>query len=257
MLMEANLSRFRIEALEGAYYVPNFITRDEEEYLIRKICESPQPQWKSLAKRRLQIWGGDITAKGTLMPQPLPVFVNKFPDILSRIRTTGCFEGSPHGAPNHIIMNEYIPGQGIMPHEDGPQYYPVVATLSLGSHAIFHYYRYQDEPDAVASSASSTGQGRAIDTRPMTSVLLEPRSLIISSGIAYTSRLHGIDAVEEDLIALDNSSPGTAISNMKYLQDPEIERSIQQGVPIKRGTRYSLTCRDVERVSSLSTHSRR
>ncbi|KAF8900126.1 hypothetical protein CPB84DRAFT_1680744 [Gymnopilus junonius] len=254
MYAESALSQFHTEGHEDAFYVPNFITPEEEQYLIRKICESPQPLWKSLANRRLQTWGGEITTKGTLVPQPLPPFVNKFPDLVSRIKATGFFKNSPHAEPNQIIMNEYLPGQGIMPHEDGPRYYPVVATLSLGSHAVFHYYRYQAEADG---DAVSSGQGRSINMIPVSSVLLEPRSLIISSGSIYTSHLHGIDALEEDLIALDASASGIKVSNVAQLQDPAIKVSIHQGVPIKRGTRYSLTCRDVERVSVFSTHPRR
>ena len=75
------------------------------------------------------------------------------------------------------------------PHEDGPKYYPVVATISLGSHAVFHYYEYKAELE-TDDLAISHG-GRIIDMSPVLSVLLEPRSLIISSGTMYTSHLHG------------------------------------------------------------------
>ncbi|CAA7261972.1 unnamed protein product [Cyclocybe aegerita] len=239
------------------FYFPNFLTKEEEEYLVRKIRESPQPLWKRLGNRRLQIWGGDITAKGTLIVQPFPPFVNNFPDIISRIRETGAFQHSPHQGPNHIIMNEYLPGQGIMPHEDGPQYHPVVATISLGSHAVFNYYEYQSETDTVAEPASC-GHGKSINTQPMVSVLLEPRSLIISSGEMYASHLHGIDAVEEDLIISNSSSgEGMAVANFGHLQDEEILASIKTQTPLKRTVRYSLTCRDVERVSRLATKSHR
>jgi len=84
-------------------------------YISTQILDSPQPQWKNLANRRwrsfqrnssiymtdtqfhllmdsLQIWGmcwpkldyiflisigGEITAKGTLLAQPLPSFIEK------------------------------------------------------------------------------------------------------------------------------------------------------------------------------------
>lgn len=32
---------------------------------------------------------------------------------------------------NHVLVNEYQPGQGIMAHQDGPLYTPAVAILSL------------------------------------------------------------------------------------------------------------------------------
>ena len=76
----------------------------------------------------------------------------------------------------------------IQPHEDGPRYHPVVATVSLGSHSVFNYYQYEQE-DAIASV--SRGEGRIINMNPTLSLLLEPRSLIISCGDKYTSHLHG------------------------------------------------------------------
>ena len=39
---------------------------------------------------------------------------------------------------NHILINEYLPGQGIMAHTDGPAYSPVVATISTGSGQILN-----------------------------------------------------------------------------------------------------------------------
>ncbi|KAF9559022.1 hypothetical protein CPC08DRAFT_638263 [Agrocybe pediades] len=246
--MEQSYELTPVDGLENVFYIPNFVT-DSIEALYRKIQESAQPLWKELPNRRLQIWGGDMTSKGILIPQPLPSFINKFPDIVSRIKATGIFNSSPHKGPNHVIMNEYLPGQGIMPHEDGPRYYPVVATLSLGSHAVFHYYRYEEDNEH-RDSAVGLGNGKTIDMTPISSVLLEPRSLIISSGTMYTSHLHGIEAVEEDIISSDTSASGTALSNLSLLQDDQIKKSILQGKPLKRATRYSLTCRDVTRVSS-------
>ncbi|KAF9529122.1 hypothetical protein CPB83DRAFT_765752 [Crepidotus variabilis] len=227
-----------------AFYIPNFVSVAEEEYLIQKILSSPQSRWKTLPNRRLQIWGGEITSKGSLITQPLPSFFTVYPDVLSRIKATRVFENSPHKGPNHVIMNEYLPGQGIMPHEDGPQYHPVVATLSLSSHAVFHYYQYVDENNDISKAG-----GKSIDKAPILSLLLEPRSLVISLGTMYTSYLHGIDPVEEDFVSTDGTSK---IANIDSLRQ-ETRESIQAGHPLKRGSRYSLTCRDVERVSRLNT----
>ncbi|TFY56060.1 hypothetical protein EVJ58_g7863 [Rhodofomes roseus] len=159
-----------------------------------------------------------MTAKGVLIPEEVPPFINKYPDIIARIKATGAFQSSPHGAPNHIIMNEYLPGQGIMPHEDGPAYHPVVATLSLGSHALFHYYRYK--PSTTADSASN--QGRAIDPDPVFSVFLEPRSLVITRASLYQTHLHGIDGVHADVFPApsDTASGSSArIANVELLGD--------------------------------------
>lgn len=50
------------------------------------------------------------------------------------------FAPSPHKGANHVLVNEYEPGQGIMPHQDGPAYWPVVATVSLAAPIILDIY---------------------------------------------------------------------------------------------------------------------
>ncbi|KAK2567719.1 Alpha-ketoglutarate-dependent dioxygenase alkB-like protein 6 [Acropora cervicornis] len=42
--------------------------------------------------------------------------------------------------PNPVLVNVYKPGQGIMPHEGGPLFYPVVSTINLGSHTFLDFY---------------------------------------------------------------------------------------------------------------------
>ncbi|KAF8816891.1 hypothetical protein BYT27DRAFT_7205255 [Phlegmacium glaucopus] len=251
VLQDSDLEKHRLLHLD-AFYFPNFVTVEEEVYLIRKILESPQHKWKKLANRRLQLLGGELTAKGTLIAQSLPPFIESYPDIISRIKATGAFKSSPHGAPNHVILNEYLPGQGIMPHEDGPRYHPVVATISLGSHAVFHYYKYKAESETDDLAVSHGG--KIIDMSPVLSVLLEPRSLIISSGAMYISHLHGIEGLQEDVIEFNDlarniSATGVTIGNFNQIEDEELLGLIKQGNSLKRSTRYSLTCRDISRVS--------
>ncbi|KZT68014.1 hypothetical protein DAEQUDRAFT_728280 [Daedalea quercina L-15889] len=254
----SDLARYLIPGTDETFYIPDFVSVEEEELLLRKINESPRPKWKQLGNRRLQIWGGGITAKGTLIPEEMPSFVKQYPDIVGRIKATGAFNASPHGAPNHIIMNEYLPGQGIMPHEDGPAYHPVVATLSLGSHALFHYYRYKPSPamtDSPAEAAISPtdSEGRAIDSDPVLSVLLEPRSLVITRSSLYQTHLHGIDGAHADILPSptdNNTASSVRIANTELLTNAATMEVVVNGGTLERGPRYSLTCRDVARVAS-------
>ncbi|KAI5887992.1 uncharacterized protein SCHCODRAFT_02515323 [Schizophyllum commune H4-8] len=250
----------------GVYYIPNFVTVHEEEYLIRKIQESPTQSWKQLKNRRQALFYiKDITPKNVLLARELPAFVTSYPDVISRLKATEAFESSPHGQPNHIIMNEYCPGQGIMPHEDGPAYHPVVATISLGGHAVFHYFRYApegegDAEDAIgAKESSTTNHGRRIDPKPVLTVLLEPRSVVITTGTLYKTHLHGIRDITEDafMSATLDSGPrlpdlDVQLDNWDLLADKELRKAISEGKTIPRTTRYSLTCRDVARVSNAS-----
>ncbi|KAJ7735890.1 hypothetical protein B0H16DRAFT_1574665 [Mycena metata] len=252
-----DLSSYRIPGHDGCYYLPNFLTEDEEEYLIRKIKEYPQQRWKQLANRRLQLWGGELTSKNVLVAQPMPIWVETYPDIIDRLKATGIFTDSPHGKPNHIIMNEYLPGQGIMPHEDGPAYFPVVATISLGSHCVFHYYQYKKDDEGEAG-------GRSIDPAPVLSIVLEPRSVVISEHALYSSHLHAIREIEEDTITAGNAATppmltdlGVPIANADRLTGTDVVRVMSEGGVLKRATRYSLTCRDVAKVAQLKAFMKR
>ncbi|KAF9052194.1 hypothetical protein BDZ89DRAFT_976698 [Hymenopellis radicata] len=184
----------------------------------------------------------------SLFSRQMPAFVKSFPNIIQRLSDTGVFATSPHGRPNHIILNEYLPGQGIMPHEDGPAYHPVVATISLGSHSVFHYYAYNQEPDR------DQRDGRSISATPVLSVLLEPRSAVITTETLYEKYLHGIEEIDVDRVVVRSDSvpyfldTGTPVQNWEALTCAHIREVVRDGGELPRATRYSLTCRDVAKV---------
>ncbi|KIK43661.1 hypothetical protein CY34DRAFT_81330 [Suillus luteus UH-Slu-Lm8-n1] len=249
------LAEHHLQGTSAVFYIPNFISEDEERYLLRKVKDSPKQKWKTLNNRRfvpLFHTGGEVLQKNILFRQDLPPFMNDFPDVLGRIRFLGAFNQSPHKGPNHIILNEYHPGQGIMPHEDGPSYHPVVATISLGSHTVFHYYRYNDK-DSLSVDPGS--MGRSVDPAPLLSLFLEPRSVVVTTGEFYTTHLHGIDEVDADTFAGDGflllpNGSYSQIVNRHMIQDETVVGIIESGGKVERTTRYSLTCRDVEKVVS-------
>ena len=140
------------------------------------------------------------------------------------------FSESPHKAPNHILVNEYKPGQGIFPHEDGDAYYPIVATISLGSSLVLDVYEKKG-PEKAESISGSRWR-----------ILQEPRSLLITSSGLYKDYLHGIAEVE-----VDENLDLAGICNWDLLGDhAHFENGINQ-----RGTRVSLTFRDVLKVKEL------
>lgn len=49
------------------------------------------------------------------------------------------------------------PGEGIMPHEDGPLYHPAVAILSLGNPAVVRFARKRSAEGTAAAAAAATG----------------------------------------------------------------------------------------------------
>ncbi|KAK8846818.1 hypothetical protein IAR55_005906 [Kwoniella newhampshirensis] len=265
------LEHFRVQNVPpAAYYVPDFITEEEEAYLLRKVEESPQPKWKRVGSgRRLQYWGGTMSKNGVLLPEPLPDFLTAFPDIIQRIESflgaasSGKSEGKGKERAldaNQVLVNEYEPGQGISPHEDGPAFRPLVATLSLGSHTVLDIHHYLSttapSPPMVTSMPSPSddpaNEGRPIAAIPLAHLLLLPRSLLILSSSLYTSHLHAIAPRTKDIVRSKeaNSDDEVVISNADLLCDAFIaDRLRENGSWEKeRGVRTSLTFRHAEKV---------
>jgi alkylated DNA repair protein alkB family protein 6 len=96
------------ECPSKVYYIPNFITEAEEIALVNQVNNAPKPKWTQLKNRRLQNWGGLPQLKG-MVPEEIPKWLS---DYCQRIADLGVFETY---LPNHILINEYLPGQGINP----------------------------------------------------------------------------------------------------------------------------------------------
>ncbi|KAL0994647.1 hypothetical protein UPYG_G00125310 [Umbra pygmaea] len=182
-----DLKRFVVnDAPPTVYYIPDFITENEEEHLLQQVYKATKTKWTQLSNRRLQNWGG--------LPQPKGMLGEKLPDWLQkyceRISALGAFEGK---TANHVLVNEYKPGEGIMPHEDGPLYHPTVTTISLGSHTLLDFYR--------PISAQETEEApQTEENRYLLSLLVQPRSLLILQDDMYQRLLHGIQGTHQDLV---------------------------------------------------------
>jgi alkylated DNA repair protein alkB homolog 6 len=209
------------------HYVPNFITVTEEQQILDQIRKTPESRWTVLAHRRLLSLPSTLngSAHDTLLAAPMPAYLDT---IATRLKEGSYFDDSPHGSPNHVLINEYKPGQGIMPHEDGPAYHPVTATVSLGSHAVLEVYEKNEHG------------GR--EARPSWRILQEPRSLLVTKGDMYVNTLHGISE-----ITIDEELGSGRNANWELLGDA----SAYESGRAERQTRVSLTMRDVTKVAKL------
>jgi alkylated DNA repair protein alkB family protein 6 len=144
------------------------------------------------------------------------------------------------------------------PHEDGPAFKPLVATISLGSHQVLDIYHYlsstSPSPPMMASHDHPTS-GQPIAAISLAHLLLLPRSLLIISSSLYSSHLHGIDRRPEDcVLTVDgeagNEVNGVQIANASLLGDSGIQDAIRStGKWVgRRGIRTSLTFRHVNKV---------
>ncbi|KAF3783080.1 Alpha-ketoglutarate-dependent dioxygenase alkB-like protein 6 [Nymphaea thermarum] len=206
--MEAipNFGDHVVGSVPTVFYIPDFVDGAEEFELLDHINNVPVSKWKTLRNRRLQNWGGIVHEKG-LLPQELPPWLTKVTGKISG--GTGLFP-SPI---NHVLINEYLPDQGIMPHQDGSAYYPVVAILSLGSPVVLNFSPHQslietaNIPEGIGERTCDAENFSTADAvyGPMEvscsqrkfgrhfSVIMMPRSLLIFKDNAYSDYLHGIE----------------------------------------------------------------
>ncbi len=199
-------------AVRGApptvWHVPEFVTPDEEARLMRCADDAPAAAWTALRGRRLQNHGGVATADG-MVAERLSDWLES---VCEALVTAGVFE--PSAPPNHVLVNEYLPGQGIDAHRDGPLYLPVVAILSLGSNCAFQFVE-----DAPAR-------------RVLAELLLPPRGLLVFCDDAYTTHLHTVPARTHDAGCMVGGGGA-------------IRLDACEGEPPPRGRRVSLTVRRV------------
>ena len=211
----------------SCYYMPIFITLSEEQQMIDDIRKLPESRWTVLTHRRLLSLPSNLTgtARDTLLAAPLPAYLES---TVERLKEGKFFDDSPHKAPNHVLINEYKPGEAIMPHVDGPAYSPITATVSLGSHTVLEIYK-----------KNKTGER---DSKPTWRILQEPRSLLITTGEMYVNTLHGISETQ-----IDENLNDVGIVNWDRLGD---KQPYETG-KAQRQTRISLTLRDVIKVAKL------
>ena len=54
-----DIKTFRVDGIPSScYYIPNFVTLEEEQALLQNVNKAPKTKWVQLSNRRLQNWGG-------------------------------------------------------------------------------------------------------------------------------------------------------------------------------------------------------
>jgi len=170
------LSFFQPDLPSGLKYLPDFISGEEADFLVRKIDAQP---WRSDLKRCVQHYGYQYDYKARQAREedylgPLPSFLQVLAERLSHAGHFG-------SAPDQVIVNEYMPGQGISAHVDcRPCFGDVIASLSL------------------LSSCAMRLENRKISEQ--VDLVLEPESLLVLSGEARHVWTHAIPARKSDIV---------------------------------------------------------
>jgi alkylated DNA repair dioxygenase AlkB len=154
-------------SIPGLFYAPEFITSAEEAKLVNAIDAAV---WDTTWERRRQFYGQAYGARATARP-PLPSWGRLLADrILSKGHSALRFD--------QMLVNEYLPGQGIALHRDYDPFDATVASISLISPCVMDFRRVADG-ERVAW-------------------LLAPRSLLVLSDEARYQWEHGIARRKND-----------------------------------------------------------
>jgi len=154
--------------IPGLAYLPNYIDEQTEADLLQNIDDQP---WITELKRRVQHYGYryDYRARSIASAERLGML----PDWLEPYGLMMYNIGMLSARPDQVIINEYRPGQGIAPHIDCvPCFDRAIASISLSSSCMMDF------------THSKTGE--------KTSLLLEPRSLLLLTDDARYLWKHGI-----------------------------------------------------------------
>jgi alkylated DNA repair dioxygenase AlkB len=138
----------------GLIYIPEFIKREGEAELIKKIDSC---LWNGDSNRRFQNYGYRCVYN-----QTTPEKIGDFPEFCKEIAERLDLDEIKLN-PDHLIINEYQPGQGKSPNVDSASMFEDgIAVVSLGSNYTMSF------------KSQITG---AVKT-----ILLEKRSLLVMTG---------------------------------------------------------------------------
>lgn len=115
---------------EGFVYRPDFVSRQEEAELVRRLEPLPFApfQFHGFEGNRRVVsfgWRYDFNEGGLKRAEPFPEWLQQ---LAAR---AAAFAGVEPGAFAHALINEYAPGAGIGWHRDRPQFEDVVGVSLL------------------------------------------------------------------------------------------------------------------------------
>ncbi len=164
----------KFHGVTGLTYYSAFVEDDEARRILAAIDSRP---WLSDLKRRVQHYGYKYDYKARRIDQSM--HMGSLPDFAVPIARRLVEGGLMDALADQLIINEYLPGQGITPHVDcEPCFGNTIITVSLGSPYLMELSRI--------------GGDESFE------VLLEVGSALAFSGEARYRWTHGIRARKTD-----------------------------------------------------------
>ena len=119
----------QVTDVPGLKFVERFLTPEQQDYCVQQV-DAAVDEWRNDLSRRVQHYGWryDYKARAITPDMHIGALPNWLGDLAQRLYDeTGLFDR----VPEQVIVNEYLPGQGIATHIDHPGFGPTVCTISL------------------------------------------------------------------------------------------------------------------------------
>ena len=160
--------------INGLTYIENFITKDHQRQLITIIDDQI---WLDDLRRRVQHYGYKYDYKARRIDTSM--YLGELPlwtkPIIQKFLSDNLFDEEP----DQLIINEYLPGQGIANHIDcEPCFDDTVISISLNSYCVMDFCNQI--------------------TKQKIPFLLEPCSAVVLKGESRYDWTHGIAARKSD-----------------------------------------------------------
>jgi alkylated DNA repair dioxygenase AlkB len=122
-------------AVPGLFLYPDFIDEAKEAQLLNEIDSQT---WIVDYLRRLQYYGyrNELDKPYDLIKFPITM-----PPLIEQLSHEIVAQGIILLQPDQVIINEYVPGEGIKPHKDRAYYQNQICGVNLGSNCIMRFIR--------------------------------------------------------------------------------------------------------------------
>ena len=121
-----------IEEIPGLQYIENYITPDEHDSLLTQVDKH---LWLDDLKRRVQHYGFKYNYRARKVD--ISMHIGELPEWLERLSQKLYKDNYMPEVADQVIVNEYLPGQGISAHIDcEPCFKDTIISLSLDQAAL-------------------------------------------------------------------------------------------------------------------------
>lgn len=171
---ETKLIVNNISKVPGLIYVSNFIDTKEVKSFIDLINAQT---WLSDIKRRVQHYGYKYDYKARNIDYSM--FIGRLPNWMILLANRLYEKKYINAIPDQVIVNEYLPGQGIANHIDcEPCFGDTIISISLGCSCVMDFIN--------------------IETKEKIEIMLESGSMVALRGDARYKWSHGIAQRKSD-----------------------------------------------------------